>query len=140
MTRNPCRPAASARDEPTMLNAPDDIYAIQALILRTLGNPRRLEIVHLLGEEPVEVHSLAAELGIPQPSVSQHLAAMRSAGLVEPIRDGRDVRYRLTDPAIREACELMRGVLFRRLGRLGRLAASLAEPMVEPLAPASMQR
>jgi DNA-binding transcriptional ArsR family regulator len=118
-----------------MLRPPDDIYALQASILRTLGSPRRLEIVHLLGVEPREVRCLVEALGISQPAVSQHLAAMRSAGLVEPIRDGRDVRYQLTDPGIQQACELMRGVLFRRLGRLGRLAASLGEPEVRTMTP-----
>ena len=63
-----------------------------------------------------------------QPAASQHLAAMRSAGLVEPIRDGRSVSYRLTDPSILAACELMRAVLVRRLSRLGDLAAAAQVP------------
>lgn len=123
-----------------MLSASEDIYAIQASILRTLGSPRRLEIVHLIGEEPLEVHRLAEALGISQPAVSQHLAAMRSAGLVEPVRDGRDVRYQLTDGRIRDACELMREVLFRRLGRLSRLAESFGQVAPEPMAASATSR
>ena len=118
-----------------MLRATDDIYAIQASILRTLGSPRRLEIVHLLGERPVEVHRLAEILGLAQPTVSQHLAAMRAAGLVEPLRDGREVRYRLTDERIRQACDLMRDVLVRRLSRLSRLAAPFSGSAREPARP-----
>jgi DNA-binding transcriptional ArsR family regulator len=106
-----------------MLRASEDIYAMQASVLRTLGSPRRLEIVHLLGQGPLEVHRLARLLEIAQPTVSQHLAAMRAAGLVEPLRDGRDVRYRLTDDAIRQACDQMREFLYRRLSRLSLLAA-----------------
>jgi ArsR family transcriptional regulator len=65
---------------------------------------------------------LAEELGISQPNVSQHLALMRSAGLVEAERDGREVRYRLSDPEIICACETMRGVLVRRLSRISQAA------------------
>ena len=65
---------------------------------------------------------LAAELGASQPNVSQHLAVMRTAGIVEAERDGREVRYRLADPEVIVACAVMRGVLERRLNRLGQLA------------------
>jgi ArsR family transcriptional regulator, virulence genes transcriptional regulator len=96
----------------------DAIYELQAEVLKTLANPRRLEIVHRLAEGPHEVGRLAAEMGIAQPNLSQHLALMRTAGVVEGARVGREVRYRLTDPAIVTACGLMRGVLERRLQRL----------------------
>jgi DNA-binding transcriptional ArsR family regulator len=95
----------------------DEVYRLQVEVLKTLANVRRLEIVHLLADGPREVSRLAEEIGISQPNVSQHLAVMRSAGVVEAERDGREVRYRLSDPEIIEACEKMRGVLARRLAR-----------------------
>jgi ArsR family transcriptional regulator len=108
-----------------MLRPADGIYAVQASILRTIANPRRLEMIHVLGETgPMEVRRLAEHFGMPQPAVSQHLAALRSAGLVEPIRTGREVRYRLVDPEILAACDLMRQVLLRRMAQLGDMAAS----------------
>lgn len=108
-----------------MLRPSDDIYALQASILKTLASPRRLEIVHLLGETgPMEVRRLAEHFGMPQPSVSQHLAAMRQAGIVDAVRCGRDVRYELADPELVAACTLMRQSLLRRIARLGHLAAS----------------
>lgn len=100
----------------------DEITALQAEILKTLANPRRLEIIHRLADGPCEVGRLAEEIGASQPNVSQHLAVLRSAGLVDAERDGREVRYRLTDPDVVVACGLMRGVLQRRLARLGRLS------------------
>jgi ArsR family transcriptional regulator len=96
----------------------DEVYRLQAEVLKTLSNPKRLEIIHLLAEGPREVGRLAEELGISQPNVSQHLALMRSAGVVDAERDGREVRYRLSDPEIIAACETMRGVLVRRLSRI----------------------
>ena len=100
----------------------DEITILQADVLRTLANPRRLEIIHRLAEGPCEVGRLAEEIGASQPNVSQHLSVLRNAGIVEAERDGRGVRYRLTDPDVITACAVMRGVLQRRLSRLGRLS------------------
>ena len=104
----------------------DDAIRLQAEVLRTLAHPRRLEIIHRLAEGPLEVGRLAAALGISQPNASQHLAVLRGVGLVDAERDGREVRYRLTDPDVVVACGLMRAVMQRRLSRLNRLAAAPA--------------
>ena len=100
----------------------DEVYKLQAEVLKTLSNPRRLEIIHLLADGPREVSRLAEDMGISQPNVSQHLALMRSAGVVQAERDGREVRHRLSDPEIIVACETMRGVLVRRLSRISAVA------------------
>jgi ArsR family transcriptional regulator len=100
----------------------DEITILQADVLRTLAHPRRIEILHRLADAPREVGVLAAELEISQPNASQHLAVLRSAGLVDAEREGREVRYRLTDPEVMRACEIMRAVLVRRLDRLARLS------------------
>ena len=102
--------------------AMDEITTLQAEVLRTLASPRRLAILHRLAEGPCEVGRLAEDIGASQPNVSQHLAVLRSAGIVEAERDGREVRYRLADPDVMVACNVMRGVLQRRLTRLGRLS------------------
>jgi DNA-binding transcriptional ArsR family regulator len=108
-----------------MLRTSPDIYGLQASLLKTMASPRRLELIHLLAESgPMEVRKLAEHFGMPQPAISQHLAALRSTGLVEAVRDGREVRYQLADPEIVAACDLMRQVLIRRIARLGALAAS----------------
>lgn len=101
-----------------------EIDEIQTSLLRALASPHRLRIVQLLGERPREVNELARDLGLGQAAVSQHLGAMRGAGLVEATREGRSVRYRLSDPEILAACELMRTILVRRLSSLGDLAVA----------------
>ena len=100
----------------------DEITILQAEVLKVLASPRRLEILHQLAGATMEVGRLATEINASQPNVSQHLAVMRAAGLVESERDGREVRYRLADPDVIRACDLMRQVLARRLTRLGELA------------------
>jgi DNA-binding transcriptional ArsR family regulator len=102
----------------------DEITILQAQVLKVLASPRRLEILHRLAEGPIEVGRLAEALGASQPNVSQHLAVMRSAGIVDAEREGREIRYRLVDPEVLVACAVMRGVLERRVDRLARVADS----------------
>jgi len=111
-----------------MFNPADDIDAIQASLLRTMASAHRLRIIHRLGIGPCEVNEISRDLGLSQASTSQHLAAMRSVGLVEAVRDGRTMRYELCDPEILAACSLMRSALVRRLSRLGELAAAAGRP------------
>lgn len=107
-----------------MLKALDEIDAIQASMLRALASSHRLRIIHMLGEGPLEVNELARKLDVAQSSASQHLSAMRNVGLVEAVRDGRSVQYRLADPDVLTACAAMRAVIVRRLSALGSIAAA----------------
>jgi DNA-binding transcriptional ArsR family regulator len=107
----------------------DEIANLQAEVMRSLAHPRRLQILHRLADGPVDVGTLAADLGISQPNASQHLAVMRTAGVVEAERVGREVRYRISDPDVTVACATMRRVLERRIDRLADLsAATRAQP------------
>jgi ArsR family transcriptional regulator len=108
-----------------MLACVDPLYELQAEICRTLSHPVRIALLHLLAKAPREVGRLAAELGISQPNTSQHLAVMRAAGLVEAERDGRGAVYRLTDPGVIGACDVMAQVMRRRLARLAELSAAI---------------
>ena len=112
------------------LHGMDEVYKLQVEVLKTIANVRRLEIIHLLADGPREVSRLAEEMGISQPNVSQHLAVMRAGGVVEADREGREVRYRLSDPEIIVACEMMRGVLARRLARISVAVARTSDELV----------
>ncbi len=120
-----------------MIGTDTDIDELQASLLRSLASPNRLRILHLLAERPREVNELSDSLGLGQAATSQHLGAMRRAGLVESIRDGRVRRYQVVDPQILAACGLMRSVLVRRLSHLGDLAAAEreSEPVLVTTAP-----
>jgi ArsR family transcriptional regulator len=102
----------------------DEITVLQAEVLRMLASPRRLEILHRLAAGPCEVGRLAVSMGVSQPNVSQHLAVLRAAGLVDADRDGREVHYRLADTDVIVACDIMRSVLERRLRRLAELSST----------------
>jgi len=66
-----------------------------AELLRALSHPARLKIIEVLSGGELCVKGLEEILGIPQPSVSQHLSRLRYAGLIESERRGHLVCYRL---------------------------------------------
>ena len=76
----------------------------KAQLLRVVAHPTRLKIIERLAAEadPLCVSDLEPDLGIPQPNVSQHLAVLRKAGVVDFYVDGRLRCYFLRDPRIAE--------------------------------------
>ena len=92
-----------------------EITQLQAATIRALASPHRLRIIDILRNGPREVNEITRSLDIAQATVSQHLAVMRAVGLVTATRDGRLVRYRLTDPEIGVACDVMRRAVARLL-------------------------
>jgi DNA-binding transcriptional ArsR family regulator len=64
-------------------------------IFRALGDPSRLAIFESLARKEAPVKDLTAQFKISQPAVSQHLAALRKAGLVTVRHDGRLTYYGL---------------------------------------------
>jgi ArsR family transcriptional regulator len=64
-------------------------------ILKAAGDPTRLRLLNLLRLGCICVCDLTAVLGIPQPSVSRHLAALKHAGLVRDVRKGTRIIYSL---------------------------------------------
>lgn len=68
-----------------------------AEMFRVLGHAGRLALVTVLLESPRAVGELAEELGLAQPTVSQHLRVLRDAGLVGAEADGRARRYSVLD-------------------------------------------
>jgi ArsR family transcriptional regulator len=69
-------------------------------LMYLIGQPARIKILVVIGAEPACVCHLEAALGMRQATISQHLMALRRAGLVTTQREGRNVFYRLAQPGI----------------------------------------
>lgn len=65
--------------------------------LKAIAHESRLAILCTLAEGEKSVTEIEDLLSLRQPTVSQQLARLRSAGLVEPRRDGKTVYYRLAN-------------------------------------------
>jgi len=104
-------------------------FRLHAEICKVLTDPKRLRLLHALRDGARTVGDLAAVLGIPLPNASQHLGVLRAAGLVDGRREGTSVRYRLAEPAILDACDIVGGIVDRRLqGRLALATGATGAP------------
>ncbi|MGE3508983.1 MAG: ArsR/SmtB family transcription factor [Vicinamibacterales bacterium] len=75
---------------------------------KALADGTRLRILGLLGNNEVCVCHLHDSLGLPQPTVSRHLAYLRRTGLVTARRDGVWMHYRVSHtlaPEIRQVVD-----------------------------------
>ncbi|MCB9661511.1 MAG: winged helix-turn-helix transcriptional regulator [Sandaracinaceae bacterium] len=68
---------------------------IEDRVFQALADPSRRAIFESLTHGESAVKDLTARFAISQPAVSQHLAALREAGLVSGRREGRCVYYRV---------------------------------------------
>jgi DNA-binding transcriptional ArsR family regulator len=69
--------------------------AAENRIFQALADPSRRAIFESLTRGEAAVKDLTARFHISQPAVSQHLAALKDAGLVNGRKDGRLVYYRV---------------------------------------------
>ncbi len=65
-----------------------------AELFRTLADPTRRAVFERLAGSEMTVSELKAGFEVSQPAISQHLSALRGAGLVEERRQGRNAYYR----------------------------------------------
>ncbi|MGI0133090.1 MAG: ArsR/SmtB family transcription factor [Thermoplasmata archaeon] len=97
----------------------DEAFELEAETLRALAHPKRLMILHLLGDSSLTVTALAGALHLSLPNASQHLRILRDRGIVRSERVGQGVRYRVANPAIRTCCRRVREILVDQVRRHG---------------------
>jgi DNA-binding transcriptional ArsR family regulator len=70
---------------------------MQALVpvFAALGDETRWSILAALGEGDASASALAGRLPVSRQAIAKHLAVLQEVGLVEPVRVGREVRYRV---------------------------------------------
>lgn len=92
-------------------------------LFAALADPTRRQVVRsLAGAEPVTASRLAGELPMTRQAIAKHLGALERAGLVEPHREGRETRYRLTPEPLDDAIKWMEEVGVRWDRSLERLS------------------
>jgi ArsR family transcriptional regulator len=83
----------------------DELIPLVAARFKALGDPGRLALLSALAGGERTVTELAETTDRPQPNVSQHLASLSRAGLVESRREGTRVYYRIADPYVLRICD-----------------------------------
>ena len=79
----------------------------EAEIFKVLGHPIRLKIVAGLCAQECNVKHIWECLGLPQATVSQHLALMKNKGIIEGKRDGVEVHYSVVHPLAKKIIEIL---------------------------------
>jgi DNA-binding transcriptional ArsR family regulator len=81
---------------------PANAHTSHGLLLSTLADTTRRTIYETLARGPLVVSDIAKAVPVSRPAVSQHLKALKAAGLVDEERSGRHVMYRaLSEPLSR---------------------------------------
>ena len=80
-------------------------YDREAEILKVLGHPIRLKIVAGLATQSCNVKKIWECLGLPQATVSQHLALLKNKGIIEGHREGVEVFYFVTSDIARRVVD-----------------------------------
>ena len=75
--------------------------SLAAELLKQLANTQRLMILCTLVEGEQSVSDISKHITLSQSALSQHLAKMRSAGLVDTEKRGQKIYYRLSSPEAR---------------------------------------
>ena len=80
-----------------------------AALMKALSNEHRLLILcHLVSDEELTVGELVDRIGLSQSALSQHLARLRSEGLVGFRREAQTLHYRVADPKAGQLLALLR--------------------------------
>jgi len=95
-------------------------------VARALAAPRRREILTLVREDELSAGEIASRFDVSRPAISQHLAALREAGLLSERRDGTRRLYRAQPEALAGLRDFLNEFWTDRLERL-RLAAELEQ-------------
>jgi len=95
---------------------------MHAEMCKTFSNPIRLEILQLLRNDELSVSDLIRKTGLSQVNISQHLSIMKSKGIVNSNRKGKKIYYRLSNPKITKAFDIIREILNERLKENKKLA------------------
>src|SRR5437588_11637274 len=89
----------------------NEILERQVLICKSFANSTRLHMLDLLGKRDWSSAEIQQELGISKANLSQHVAVLRSAGVVVRRRAGKQVYFPLAMPEVKKACQLIQHVL-----------------------------
>jgi len=104
--------------------------AVENRIFQALADPSRRAIFESLTRGEAAVKDLTARFAISQPAISQHLSALKEAGLVKGRREGRCVYYRVEPGGLKPLVDWIkhyRAFWTERAGRLERLLESMDE-------------
>ena len=113
-----------------------DLYQSLAKVAQALASGNRLQLLELMAQGERSVEALAELAGISMANTSQHLQALRQAGLVIPRKEGQRVYYRLAGDDVVRLYDVLHTVAELRLAEVKQLVAEFLgdKDALEPIA------
>jgi len=78
-------------------------YRKMNAVFKALADPTRRRILQLLRDRPMTAGEVAARVTVAKPTLSAHFAVLREADLVESVKSGTTITYRLKLSVLEEA-------------------------------------
>ena len=94
-----------------------ELYKCHAEMCKVFSHPTRLQILNALHEREVSVSDLAGRLQVAIGNLSQHLNMMKQRQVLVSRKDGNVVYYRLANPKMLRAFDLIREILLEGMQR-----------------------
>ena len=97
-------------------------------VFAALGDETRWSVLAALGEGDASASALAGRLPVSRQAIAKHLAVLQEVGLVEPVRVGREVQYRVLGARLRDTATRLDAIgeqWDRRLAAIREIAESL---------------
>ena len=93
----------------------DRIYSYHAAMCKAFSHPKRLELINILRDEELSVSDLSDRLGLTIGNLSQHLSMMRQRHILATKKERNVVYYRIANPRLLEAFDLLREIRFEQI-------------------------
>jgi rhodanese-related sulfurtransferase/DNA-binding transcriptional ArsR family regulator len=111
----------------------NNLYEQFSRLGKALSSPRRLEILDLLTQGPRTVESVALQTDQTLPNASQHLLALKAAGLLQSTKVGLHVTYSLAGPNVASFLLAFRKLAEAQIAEIERLSATFFAESPEPV-------
>ena len=109
MTTTRKRPAKPAEDIFDLIGRTESIEQASAA-MQAMAHPLRLKILCLVGNQELSVLEVVEAVGTTQSNISQHLAVLRDAGILQARKEANKVYYRIADPRVLRMISLTREI------------------------------
>jgi len=113
-------------------NMEQELYKVHADMCKVFSHPTRLAILNTLREEEMSVSGLAGRLKVSVGNLSQHLNMMKQRRVLASRKDGNNVYYRLANPKMLKAFDLIREILLEQMQRDSALVRHMERTRVRP--------
>jgi ArsR family transcriptional regulator, virulence genes transcriptional regulator len=113
------------RNHPRTTDSQAEVYARHAEMCKVFSHPLRLQILNTLRDQEMSVSDMAALLRVAIGNLSQHLNMMKQRRVLVTRKDGNIVYYRLGNPKMLAAFDLIREILFEQMQREGTIVRQM---------------